>query len=127
MGKPLLAQQREDQRQIAEVALNAALVDVEALGQGSGDRDPDSYDRGSAIGLWVARTYAAALRPDLIDVPNEMVLVLLEDPKRFDAKLRIAERRARTHFVADGAPTDELSLTDWVQQRAEQWLIGASR
>ena len=82
---------------------------------------PHGRSRAPAVALWAARTCSAALRPDLTDIPNELVLALLADPARFEDRLRVAKRRAREHFVAADAPEDTLST--WVQQRAEQWLV----
>lgn len=84
---------------------------------------PHGRSRAPAVALWAARTCSAALRPDLTDIPNELVLALLADPAKFEDRIRIAKRRAKEHFVAEGAPEDTLSM--WAQKRAEQWLVSS--
>lgn len=112
---------RQIRRFIARAAEDEHIREVRLL-------EPESSaERSAAIGLWVARVYAAALRPDLRDLPNEMILTLLNEPETFEHKLRIAERRARLGFVDAQAPEDELTLSEWMSQYAEQWLVGTSR
>lgn len=96
----------------------ASRADVEELYIQS----PHGRSRAPAVALWAARTFAAALRPDLTDIPNELVLALLVDPEKFEARLRVAKRRARENFVHPEAP--EATLMGWAQTRAEEWIVG---
>ena len=105
---------REIQRFVNQVAGREDIEELYVL-------SPHARSRGPAVALWAARSFSAALRPDLTDIPNELVLALLVDPAKFEDRMRVAKRRAKEHFVHENAP--EATLMGWAQTRAEQWLI----